>query len=590
MQRPQVTFQTKIVVFSLLLFAAGAGVASAQSAAVTGVVRDAHGVAQLGAMVQVVANDSALVGTAFTDLHGRYLVAHLSPGSYQVKASAALFLPAMRANLQLRSGAQAVVNLTLNTLFEPAAWLPAERRGADEPSDDWKWTLRSAANRPILRLVEDGDVIMVSSSAPETPRLPDRLRAEVRAGGSGFGDGGVHNVLVLDRVLDDGAGLTLHADFGTQPEAASTGKPPTRPSMEIATGFGTQLGLAGAARTVITYQSHPELGASNGAGTSGLQAMQMASAQQMHIGDFADVEAGGTVYMVRTSGYAVASRPFLKVTTHPGEAWTLGYRMATSQNLQSFAGLDSVRQQLPVAVMYRGRMQTEGGMHQEFAVGRKLGKGMVQVSYYRDSLGHVQVSGGGAPSSADLVQQAQPDVNGVPGNGVIADSTTGSFRFLSAGYKTSGLSMTLSEPLTSDIWMALEYATGAGLSLQDGTPMTLAGVTSGLAPQTAQTATLAVRGRVVRSGTKIRAAYRWQPSRIVTAVDPYAPFSDEAYLSCYLRQALRLGKMLPPGLDATVEVSNLLAQGYRPFLSADGQTLFLAQTPRTLQAGLAFTF
>jgi len=106
----------------------------------------------------------------------------------------------------------------------------------------------------------------------------------------------------------------------------------------------------------------------------------------------------------------------------------------------------------------------------------------------------------------------------------------------------------------------------------------------------ARTATVALRGRVLRSGTAIRAAYRWQPTRLVTAVDPYAPFSDQAYLSFYMRQSLRLGRLLPPGLEATVDVTNLLAQGYRPFLSADGQTLFLAQSPRMLQAGLAFTF
>ena len=38
------------------------------------------------------------------------------------------------------------------------------------------------------------------------------------------------------------------------------------------------------------------------------------------------------------------------------------------------------------------------------------------------------------------------------------------------------------------------------------------------------------------------------------------------------------------------ELRNLLAQGYRPFVSDDGQMLFLAQAPRTMQAGLAFTF
>ena len=120
--------------------------------------------------------------------------------------------------------------------------------------------------------------------------------------------------------------------------------------------------------------------------------------------------------------------------------------------------------------------------------------------------------------------------------------------------------------------------------------MSLPTMSDDLAPEAAQTATIALRGRVVHTGTRVRASYRWQPTRLVTAVNPYASFSDQAYFSCYLRQALRLGNLLPAGLDATVDVTNLLAQGYRPFLSADGHTLFLAQSPRTVQAGLAFTF
>jgi hypothetical protein len=531
-------------------------------------------------MVQVIANDSAMVGTAFTDLHGRYFIAHLVPGKYEVRASGSLFVPAMRANLQLRSGGRAVVNLTLNTLFETTTWLPAERRQADEPSDDWKWTLRSAANRPVLRLVEDGDVLMVSSSSVETPKRPDRMRAEVTGGGGGFGNGGIHNILVLDRALDDGGGMTVRAEMGTQPGMPYNGKP----SMNLSSGYGMQLGLAGAARMVASFQSHPEMVGPDG--YAGLGTAQVASAQRMHIGDFADVEAGGTVYVVRTSDYVAASRPFLRITTHPAGSWTVGYRMATSQNMQSFDGLDSVRQELPIAVMYRGKMQTDGGLHQEFAVGKKIGRGVVQVAYYRDSLDRVQVSGGGAMVGAAGIPPGQGTEDGI-----LTDSTTGSFRFLSAGYKTQGMRMTLSQPLTSGMWMAVEYGTGAGLSGTDGAG---AGTSSGtmptLAPETAQTATLALRGTVLRTGTRVRAAYRWQPARVVTAVDPYAPFSDDAYLSCYLRQALKMGKLLPPGLEATVEVSNLLAQGYRPFLSADGHTLFLAQTPRTVQAGLAFTF
>jgi hypothetical protein len=574
-QRPQV----KIAFVSLMLLTAAVRVAAGQGAAVTGVVRDSQGVAQLGALVQVVADNSAILGTAFTDMHGRYLIPHVVPGRYEVRASAALFVPAMRDNLQLRAGAQAVVNLTLSTLFASTTWIPAERRKADEPSDDWKWTMRSAANRPLLKLTEGGNVIMVSSSVTESPsKHSDRARAEMTAGDGGFGNSGIHNVFVFDRTLDDGAGMRLHADFGKQPGPTAIG-----PSTEIAAGYETKLGFAGAGRAVMSYQSHPELVSSGG--TPGLDAIQMSSAQQMKIGDFADLEAGGTLYVVRSSNYASGSRPFLKITAHPVKEWSVGYRMATSQDLQSFAGLDQVQQELPVAAMYQGRLQTAYGVHHEFAASRKVGPGLVQIAYYRDSLDRVSVAGGGALGAADIQQTGQ-----VGSNGIVADSTTGNFRFLTGGYKAQGVNVTLTEPLTPSMWVAFEYATGAGLATKDGAVMGLSTAATDLAPQAAQTATIAVRGRVLHTGTRLRASYRWQPARLVTAVDPYASFSDQTYFSCYLRQALRLGKLLPAGLDATLDVTNLLAQGYRPFLSADGHTLFLAQSPRTLQAGLAFTF
>ena len=75
-------------------------------------------------------------------------------------------------------------------------------------------------------------------------------------------------------------------DIGKQPGPTAVG-----PSTEVATGFETQLGFAGAGRAVVSYQSHPELVSSGGA--PGLDAMQMSTAQLIRIGDFADVEAGG---------------------------------------------------------------------------------------------------------------------------------------------------------------------------------------------------------------------------------------------------------------------------------------------------------
>ena len=577
MQRFQVKFGLSVLMLSSasVMFAA-----APPSAAVSGVVRDNQGVAQMGALVQVLAADSAAVATAFTDLHGHYIIAHLVPGKYQVRASAALFIPVQRENLLLRGGNKLTVNLTLNALFESATWLPAQRRRADEPSDDWKWTLRSAASRPILRMADDGRPVVLSSSVTETPHPLDEARASVTGGGGEFGDGGIHNVVTVDRIMLDGADVLIRTDIGsvTVPLAG-------RPSTELQVGYQRLLGFAGAARTVMSIQSHPEIVGSGG--VSGLNVMQTATAQRMHFGDMADVEVGNALNVIRTTGYAIASRPFLRVAVHPSENWTLGYRMATAQSLQGFDGLDTIQPVLPVAVLWQGHMQTEAGLHQEFFVSRKAGKAVLQVGYYRDDLDRVAVAGGGGLSTGDINSGMQAAGSS---SGILADTKTDSFRFLAAGYKAQGINVAISEPITSGLWAAFDYSSGSALSSDDSAPATLPGMAASLKAHAAQSATLALKGSLVRSGTKVRAAYRWQPSRLVTAVDPYAAFSDQAFLSFYVRQRIRCGDWLPPGFEATVDVTNLLAEGYRPFLSADGHTLYLAQAPRTMQAGLAFTF
>ncbi|GGA58360.1 hypothetical protein GCM10011507_07180 [Edaphobacter acidisoli] len=573
MQRTQV----KIALLTLMLAMASVSEAVAQGAMVSGVVRDAQGVAQMGALVQVLRADSSIMGAAFTDLHGRYIIANLVPGHYDVKASAALFMPASRNNLHLRSGAEAVVNLTLNTLFEPSAWLPAERRKADEPDDDWKWTLRSAANRPILRLNDDGKMVVVSSSLTEPQKRTPVARASLVAGDGGFGANGLHNVLLMERTLDDGANVVMRADYGTM------GRPYTGgPSTSFAGGYERAMGFAGASRMMASYQSHPEMVGSGN--VDGMRALQMVSAERMKMGDMADVEAGSTLYVVQTNGYATAVRPFLKITAHPG-SWTAGYRVATSQDVQSYSSLDAVEQPVPVAVMSRGRLQTAQGTHQEFSAGHKVGKGLVQVAYYLDSQKNVMIAGGGALTAADIQGFSQTNQGGI-----VADATTGEFRVLSAGYKTRGIDMTFSEPITPAMWLALAYSTGAGMEARDESSLTLPAVATDMTPRMSQALTLAVKGRIIHSGTQVRASYRWQPAQIVTAVNPYGAFGDQAYFSCYLRQAIRLGNLLPAGMEATVDITNLLAQGYRPVMTSDGHMLFLAQAPRTVQGGLAFNF
>ncbi len=106
----------------------------------------------------------------------------------------------------------------------------------------------------------------------------------------------------------------------------------------------------------------------------------------------------------------------------------------------------------------------------------------------------------------------------------------------------------------------------------------------------AYAATAFADGKILRTGTAVRASYRWQPHRTLTPIDAFRVGDDGAFLSCSLRQSLNKVRFLPQGLEAVADVTNLLAEGYQSFVSNDGQTLYLAQTPRTLQAGLSFSF
>jgi len=146
--------------------------ARAQSSSVSGVVRDSHGTPQIGAVVELLSPDFSVVRQVYTNDRGRYRIPSVVPGMYEVKASGAFFLPTMRENLRLLSGSRQVVNLTLDTLYEAFRWLPAQPRQADEPKDDWAWTLRLSANRPLLRLLQNGPLV-VSPMAP-APSLLSR--------------------------------------------------------------------------------------------------------------------------------------------------------------------------------------------------------------------------------------------------------------------------------------------------------------------------------------------------------------------------------------------------------------------------------
>ena len=177
----------------------------------------------------------------------------------------------------------------------------------------------------------------------------------------------------------------------------------------------------------------------------------------------------------------------------------------------------------------------------------------------------------------------------------LLDRVSGILRTAGPDFSSAGMQATYERKLSSGSRVRLSYANGNALVMSaptDTAPQTtvLTQALAGVHPRRAQMYALSLSGTLDGTGTRWRASYRWQPSDTVTQVAPFAINAAEPYLNLHLRQPIRLGREGSLGFEALLDVRNLLAEGYRPYLSSDGSMLIFAQEQRTVRAGLAFTF
>ncbi len=152
----------------------------------------------MGAVVQILGSANRTL-TVFTDGAGYYAATGLLPGLYTLKVTAPSFLPALREKVGLRPGASLNVNVTLSTLLGVMQLGPIRNLPDD---DDWKWTLRSVANRPILRVFDDPTLPAEKQNHELTGTLS--FLAGSAAGGYGTGSD-MSTAFTLERsVFSDG--------------------------------------------------------------------------------------------------------------------------------------------------------------------------------------------------------------------------------------------------------------------------------------------------------------------------------------------------------------------------------------------------
>lgn len=142
-----------------------------------------------------------------------------------------------------------------------------------------------------------------------------------------------------------------------------------------------------------------------------------------------------------------------------------------------------------------------------------------------------------------------------------------------------------------DSRVRLSYANGNALVMPAlPQPAVLAQLIAAARPRRAQTYSISLSGTLDGTGTRWHASYTWQPDDTITQIDPYALDASSPFLNIKIRQPIHLTRVGSGGLEALVDMRNLLAEGYRPFVLSDGSILMFAQDQRSMSAGLAFTF
>jgi hypothetical protein len=555
--------------FAMLIALGAAPVCGAASASVSGLVRDSAGVPQIGAEVQLLRPDLSVVASVYTNSEGRFAISSVFPGKYALKAMGMSYLPSLRENVRVRTGT--IVNITLNTLYEAVQWLPAEPRTSNSEKDDWAWTLRSAANRPLLRWLEDGPLVVVTEGSGATPKLKARLMATGQAGT--FGESGQRFSAIVEDTPSNSRELLARVDFA----------PDTDAGMESMLGFQQDLGFAGSVQSVATIAIHPEVDGT--AGQEGLDEAAVRTWETMHLGDEFDVDVGSTEVMGRFAGQSastvIAALPNASIDWRSGST-SVGYRVATFHPGTMQTDDTQASTWLPQFSLRNGKLVMQRGLHQEIGWSRRTDVSGMAVQVFSDEIMNpvIEAQGHFAAGSSDA---STVDA--------LFDGASGLLRASGPDFSSQGVVASMERRLPGGNNVRVSYANGHALVLPaQPRPVALAEALGAAHPRRTQSYSISLSGILDGTGTRWHASYRWQPENTVTQVAPYAEDASEPYLNLRLRQPIRLSRDGVVGFEALLDFGNLLAEGYRPILLSDGSLLVFAQDQRSIRGGLAITF
>ena len=561
--------------------------------ALEGVVTDLAGKPQMGATVLLFNRQERLCERLVTNENGVFAFAGLVPDVYALRVSLATFLPAFKNNILVQAGMRRLMDVNLSTLFSSIQLVPP---GADQPSlmtDDWKWVLRtSSATRPVLRVL---------------PGQPDPIQRRTAAA---FSD---TRGLVKISAGDGGqvSSFGNEADLGTAFAFATSLFGSNQLQFSGNLGYGSLSGLPSAGFRTSYSRSlgglTPEISVTMrqlfvpGRGNPGqdntlppLRTMAVSFSDKTQISDSLDFDYGFELDSVSFTQRVQYFSPYARLTyslprtkidftyTSGNARPELGSSVAEGGELQRDLKSLAV---LPRISLRNGRAQVQRGENYELGITRAFGSREVRLAAFRESVSNATLT----LASPD----GQPFAPGFEGD-TLPDLFSSSSVFNAGDYHTIGYTASVSQNLGDNAKLTVTYGSVGVLvpssnRLGSGTPDDLRSL---IHASRRDAVTMRASAAAPVTGTQFMASYQFSDYQSATPGHLYSTQSNrlEPGLNIYVRQPIPSVFGLPWRMEATADLSNLLAQGYLPLTGFDGRRLLLVQTPRRFRGGVSFTF
>ena len=576
----------KLSCFAAVLVLALPGMAASRTSSLSGIIRSTDGTPQMGAVVEVFASATRTL-TTFTDGNGYYSVLGLRPGVYNLRVSAPSFLPAFREKVDLRVGIASVVNLTLTTIFASFDVVP---RTDLTQSDDWQWTLRSVARRPILRAIDPGKLDTANSGKMDSGRIDS---AEMRPGVNAERRDPVMKAGVSFVAGSDSQGYGGDADATTQFSFerslfssgmfdfdGNVGYGQTSPAAVLRARYSQE--LADGSRPEVSFTARRLAPPDPALRGTALSTFSLRVADSMSLADVIELKFGSELQTLQFIKRTSALLPFGSAEVHLGSNTVAAYRYASSSPVSRLA---SEREALPIEPMQVGpRVSVNGfsaelqrGAHHELSLSHRAGKNNMMLAVYRDRLRNPALTGVGAPA-------------GNSGE-VLSDPYSGTFTYQGADYRAEGVRAVYERNLPDGYEATLDYAYGGALEFEQ-LPANLESSRDSMHTTMRHAIAGGFSGVLPTCHTKWTASYKWTSGRALTPVDSFnaSPGQIDPFLNLVLRQPIPRMGLLPAHMEALLDLHNLLAEGYVPVMGQDHRTVYLVQAARSVRGGVAITF